>query len=106
MCKPNSQFRIDCDICQCSSDGTEYSCSNRNCDDDDTSDVDVFNFKGRLRNPRIPIPYFRENDIRNSAESVDDIDLRYDDDDDHSLNINDDVPPKDDDFLINDEEIR
>ncbi|KAI8637477.1 hypothetical protein BD408DRAFT_424524 [Parasitella parasitica] len=34
-CEPNTEFRIDCNLCLCSPDGTGYACSVYKCTQDE-----------------------------------------------------------------------
>ncbi|KAJ3648692.1 hypothetical protein Zmor_020475 [Zophobas morio] len=31
ICKPLSKFKIDCNVCECSRDGRQYSCTEKRC---------------------------------------------------------------------------
>ncbi|KAF2881242.1 hypothetical protein ILUMI_24937 [Ignelater luminosus] len=65
ICMPFSKFKIDCDECQCSEDGTEYSCTVRKCGpfaflNEKQDDFILKRNKPHIRTRNIEIPYIND----------------------------------------------
>ncbi|CAG9859833.1 unnamed protein product [Phyllotreta striolata] len=129
MCRPNSKFHIDCNTCECSSNGAEYSCTRLKCQPADYQskyDVtytkegykllvpknnDEFNFDDddelliHSRKPRVPPGYPYINDELPAPEpSLENDDNNVDSSDDKFIDIDgdeDDVENIDEDNLGN-----
>ncbi|CAG9834308.1 unnamed protein product [Diabrotica balteata] len=91
MCTPNSKFKMDCNLCTCSTNGKEYTCTNEMCprintneqfyrtqtkdghvllvpkyDDQFKSDDDAYVLTQKSRKPRVSEGYPYINDMMTS----------------------------------------